>query len=36
MEQRISRQPKYGRRPLVEDRLRFGGELVKVMSEVLQ
>jgi hypothetical protein len=36
MEQRISLQPKYGRRPLVEDRLRFGGELVNVMSEVLQ
>jgi hypothetical protein len=36
MEQRISAQPKYGRRPLVADRLRFGGELVRVMSEVLQ
>jgi hypothetical protein len=36
MEQRISAQPKYGRRPLVADRLRFGGELVQVMSEVLQ
>ncbi len=36
MEQRISTQPKYGRRPLVEDRLRFGGELVNVISEVLQ
>jgi len=36
MEQRISTQPKYGRRPLIEDRLRFGGELVKVMSEILQ
>ncbi len=36
MEQRISTQPKYGRRPLIEDRLRFGGELVNVISEVLQ
>lgn len=36
MEQRISMHPKYERRPLVEDRLRFGGELVRVISEVLQ
>jgi len=36
MEQRISQQIKYGRRPLVEDRLRFGRELVTIMGEILQ
>ena len=36
MEQRISTQSKYGRRPLVEDRLRFGRELVTVIGEVLR
>lgn len=35
MEQRISTQSKYGRRPLVEDRLQFGRELVTVMGQVL-
>ena len=34
MEQRISTQSKYGRRPLVEDRLQFGRELVTVMGQV--
>lgn len=36
MEQRISVQPKYGRRPLIEDRKRFGRELVTIIDEVLQ
>ena len=34
MEQRISTQSKYGRRPLVGDRLQFGRELVTVMGQV--
>jgi len=36
MEQRISTQSKYGRRPLIEDRSRFGRELVTIMGEILQ
>lgn len=35
MEQRISRHPKYGRLPLVEDRLRFGRELAVTIAKLL-
>ncbi|MBL8242303.1 MAG: hypothetical protein JNM66_33055 [Bryobacterales bacterium] len=35
MEQRISRQPKIGRRPLVADRLRFGREFAVTIGKVL-
>lgn len=35
MEQRISVQPKYGRKPLVADRLRFGRELAEVFAKAL-
>jgi hypothetical protein len=35
MEQRISRHPKLGRIPTVEDRLAFGRDLVGVIAEVL-
>jgi hypothetical protein len=35
MEQRISVQPKYGRKPLVADRLRFGRELAEVFGKAL-
>lgn len=36
MEQRISAHPKYGRRPLIEDRLRFGRELANAIAETLE
>jgi hypothetical protein len=35
MEQRISMQPKYGRKPLIADRLRFGRELAVTISKTL-
>lgn len=35
MEQRISKQPKYGRRPLPEDRIRFGRELAEAIANSL-
>ncbi|MFN0107028.1 MAG: M14-type cytosolic carboxypeptidase [Bryobacteraceae bacterium] len=35
MEQRIANQPKYGRKPLVADRLRFGRELAVTIGEAL-
>jgi hypothetical protein len=36
MEQRISRSPKLGRVALVADRLRFGGDLVRVLWEAVR
>ncbi len=36
MEQRISTQARYGRRPLVDDRLLFGRELVNAIAETLR
>ena len=35
MEQRISTQPKYGRKPLAADRLRFGRELAVTFAAAL-
>ena len=35
MEQRISTQPKYGRKPLIADRLRFGRELAVTIGKAL-
>ena len=35
MEQRISVQPKYGRRPLIADRLQFGREFAVTIGKVL-
>jgi len=35
MEQRISKQPKYGRKPLIADRLRFGRELAVTIATAL-
>lgn len=35
MEQRISLQPKYGRKPLIADRLRFGRELAVTIGKTL-
>jgi len=35
MEQRISRQPKYGRKPLIADRLRFGAELAVTINKAV-
>jgi hypothetical protein len=35
MEQRISMNPKLGRLPLIEDRIRFGGELVRAVAKAL-
>jgi hypothetical protein len=35
MEQRISAQPKYGRKPLIADRLRFGRELAVTISKAV-
>jgi hypothetical protein len=35
MEQRISAQPKYGRKPLIADRLRFGRELAVTIGKTL-
>jgi hypothetical protein len=35
MEQRIATSKKLGRRPTVEDRLKFGRELISVMAEVV-
>jgi len=35
MEQRISVQPKYGRKPLIADRLRFGRELAVTIGKTL-
>ncbi len=33
MEQRVARDPKTGRPPAVEDRLRFGEQLIAIMAE---
>jgi hypothetical protein len=33
MEQRIARDPGTGRPPTVEDRLDFGGQLIRIMAE---
>lgn len=35
MEQRISHHPKYGRKPLIEDRLRFGRELAVTIAKAV-
>jgi hypothetical protein len=35
MEQRISNQPKYGRKPLIDDRLRFGRELAVTIGKAV-
>ena len=35
MEQRISVQPKYRRKPLVADRMRFGRELAAAIGKAL-
>ena len=35
MEQRISKQPKYGRKPLIADRLRFGRELAVTIGKAV-
>jgi hypothetical protein len=34
MEQRISVQPKYGRKPLIADRLRFGREFAVTLGKL--
>ncbi|MBI2685499.1 MAG: hypothetical protein HYX27_04220 [Acidobacteria bacterium] len=36
MEQRVSAQPKYGRKPLIADRLRFGRELADTIAATLR
>ena len=35
MEQRIARDPSTGRSPTTEDRLAFGGKLIRIMAEAV-